>query len=163
MPGCCPTIRWSACRTRARRAWWARALADPQEARGTFVADDEEMGVVGFGSCGTVRELPDGLDGTERRVGEIYTLYVESDFQNQGLGRRLLDAMFRQLHTDPLRLRRAVDAGRQLDALLLRGHGRPGRRPPPRALRRRAGRRGRLRLARLALPLVRRKLAPEAE
>ena len=31
------------------------------------------------------------------RVGEVYTLYVEPDFQNQGLGRRLLDAMFRQL------------------------------------------------------------------
>ena len=79
-------------------AWWARAIADPAEARGIFVADDPERGVVGFGSCGRVREIPDGLDGTETRVGEVYTLYVEPDFQNQGLGRRLLDAMFRQLH-----------------------------------------------------------------
>jgi ribosomal protein S18 acetylase RimI-like enzyme len=81
-------------------AWWSRVLADPREARGVFVADDQDMGVVGFGSCGPVRQPPDGLDGREARVGEIYTLYVESDFQNQGLGRRLLDAMFRQLHTD---------------------------------------------------------------
>ena len=81
-------------------AWWARALADPGEARGIFVAEDGEMGVVGFGSCGPVREAPEGLDGTETRVGEVYTLYVEPDFQNQGLGRRLLDAMFRQLHAD---------------------------------------------------------------
>src|SRR5262245_3943742 len=81
-------------------AWWARAIADPGEARGIFVADDPAMGVVGFGSCGPVRETPDGLDGTETRVGEVYTLYVEPDFQNQGLGRRLLDAMFRQLHAD---------------------------------------------------------------
>jgi ribosomal protein S18 acetylase RimI-like enzyme len=81
-------------------AWWSRALGDPAEQRGIFVADDEEMGVVGFGSCGAVREIPEGLDGTEQRVGEVFTLYVESDFQDQGLGRRLLDAMFRQLHAD---------------------------------------------------------------
>ena len=81
-------------------AWWSRSLADPREARGVFVADDEDMGVVGFGSCGPVRDPPDGLNGTEQRVGEVYTLYVESDFQNLGLGRRLLDAMFRQLKAD---------------------------------------------------------------
>src|SRR5436190_9558064 len=81
-------------------AWWSRAIADPREARGIFVADDEERGVIGFGSCGPVREIPEGLDGTEQRVGEVFTLYVESDFQNQGLGRRLLDAMFRQLDAD---------------------------------------------------------------
>src|SRR5205823_13017322 len=81
-------------------AWWSQALGDPRQARGIFVADDEEMGVVGFGSCGPVREIPEGLDGIEQRVGEVFTLYVESDFQNQGLGRRLLDAMFRQLQAD---------------------------------------------------------------
>lgn len=85
-------------------AWWARALEDPREQRGIFVAEDDDMGVVGFGSCGPVREIPDafhgGLDGTEARVGEVYTLYVEHDFQNQGLGRRLLDAMLRQLQAD---------------------------------------------------------------
>ena len=80
--------------------WWSRALGDPREARGVFVAEDEAMGVVGFGSCGPVRDPPEGLNGTEQRVGEVYTLYVESDFQNQGLGRRLLDAMFRQLKAD---------------------------------------------------------------
>jgi ribosomal protein S18 acetylase RimI-like enzyme len=81
-------------------AWWSRLLSDSREARGVFVADDEEMGVVGFGSCGPVRDPPEGLDGTETRVGEVYTLYVEPDFQNQGLGRRLLDALFRQLKAD---------------------------------------------------------------
>jgi ribosomal protein S18 acetylase RimI-like enzyme len=81
-------------------SWWLRTLGDPKEARGIFVADDEKMGVVGFGSCGPVRDMPEGLDGTEQRVGEIYTLYVESDFQNLGLGRRLLDALFRQLLAD---------------------------------------------------------------
>ena len=81
-------------------AWWSRALDDAGEARGIFVADDEEMGVVGFGSCGPVRDAPEGLDGSERSVGEVYTLYVETDFQNSGIGRRLLDALFRQLRAD---------------------------------------------------------------
>ena len=31
-------------------AWWSRALADPDQARDIFVADDEERGVVGFDS-----------------------------------------------------------------------------------------------------------------
>jgi ribosomal protein S18 acetylase RimI-like enzyme len=47
-----------------------------------------------------VRDPPEGLSGTEKRVGEVYTLYVEPDFQNQGLGRRLLDALFRQLRAE---------------------------------------------------------------
>jgi ribosomal protein S18 acetylase RimI-like enzyme len=79
-------------------AWWQRALADPREARGIFVVDHADMGVVGFGSCGPARDHPEGLDGTEKRVGEVYTLYVEPDFQDEGYGRLLLDAMFKQLH-----------------------------------------------------------------
>ena len=81
-------------------AWWSQLLQDPGEARGVFVADDRDMGVVGFGSCGPVRDPPEGLSGREIRVGEVYTLYVEPDFQNRGLGRRLLDALFRQLRAD---------------------------------------------------------------
>ena len=57
-------------------AYWARLLANPGEARGVFVADDQDMGVVGFGSCGPVRDPPEGLSGREIRVGEVYTLYV---------------------------------------------------------------------------------------
>lgn len=85
-------------------AWWSQLLRDPAEARGVFVADDRDMGVVGFGSCGPVRDppegLPEGLDGRELKVGEVYTLYVEPDFQNLGLGRKLLGALFRQLQAD---------------------------------------------------------------
>jgi ribosomal protein S18 acetylase RimI-like enzyme len=81
-------------------AWWSQLLADPGEARGVFVADDQEAGVVGFGSCGPMRDPPEGLDGREIKVGEVYTLYVEPDFQNLGLGRQLLAALFRQLKAD---------------------------------------------------------------
>ncbi len=81
-------------------AMWSQTLSDKSESRGVFVADDVDAGVVGFGSCGPVRDTPEGLDGTEQRVGEVYLLYVETDFQNQGVGRRLLDALFRQLRAD---------------------------------------------------------------
>ena len=81
-------------------AMWSQTLSDKAEQRGVFVADDEDAGIVGFGCCGPVRDTPEGLDVTEQRVGEVYLLYVESDFQNQGVGRRLLDALFRQLRAD---------------------------------------------------------------
>ena len=99
-PGLLPDAMLARMSDVRQSAWWSRALGDARESRGIFVADDEDMGVVGFGSCGPVRDPPDGLNGTEQRVGEVYTLYVESDFQNLGLGRRLLDAMFRQLKAD---------------------------------------------------------------
>ena len=98
--GLLPDAMLAAMSDARQSAWWSRALADPGEARGIFVADDQDMGVVGFGSCGPVRDPPEGLSGREIRVGEVYTLYVEPDFQNQGLGRRLLDALFRQLRAD---------------------------------------------------------------
>ena len=81
-------------------AWWSRALADPVQAPGIFVADDDERGVVGFTSGGPARDTPERLDGAEVRVGEVYTLYVEPDFQDQGLGRGLLDALFGKLLAD---------------------------------------------------------------
>lgn len=51
-------------------------------------------GIVGFGGYGPNRErnLP--------YSGEVYTLYVAPDYQNQGLGSRLLRAMFDQLRGD---------------------------------------------------------------
>ncbi|MDC0986738.1 GNAT family N-acetyltransferase [Alphaproteobacteria bacterium] len=50
--------------------------------------------IVGFGGYGPNRErnLP--------YSGEVYTLYVSPDYQNQGLGSRLLRAMFKALQRD---------------------------------------------------------------
>ncbi|HWB50711.1 MAG TPA: GNAT family N-acetyltransferase [Stellaceae bacterium] len=45
---------------------------------------------VGFGSCGASRGEP-GF------TGEVFTLYVAPDWQDQGIGRGLLLAMFRRL------------------------------------------------------------------
>ena len=140
MPGCCPMRCWPACPTCASRPTGRACWPIRDESRGVFVADDEDMGVVGFGSCGPVRDPPEGLSGREIRVGEVYTLYVEPDFQNRGLGRRLLDALFRQLRADgcdtavlwmladnptPLLLR---GAGRRAGGRARRHHGRRRRR-----------------------------------
>lgn len=72
-----------------RREWgWAQLLRrDPDNVR---VAIDSAGGVIGFGSCGASR-------GDPNFTGEVFTLYVAPDWQNQGVGRRLLLAMFERL------------------------------------------------------------------
>ena len=75
---------------------WRRELLSSHSGHQVLaaVARDPASGVsqiVGFGSCGRRRSvaLPYG--------GEIYTLYVSSDWQGRGLGRRLLTGLFRRL------------------------------------------------------------------
>ncbi len=52
--------------------------------------------IVGFGSCGPAR--PCGL----AYRGEVYTLYVDGDWQNRGIGRALLDGLFEALRDQGL-------------------------------------------------------------
>ena len=47
--------------------------------------------IVGFGSCGP----PRNKRAPRRR--EVYTLYVDLDWQNQGIGRQLLASLFEEL------------------------------------------------------------------
>jgi len=58
------------------------------------IAVDGRYGPVGFGSAGRAR------DGTLPYLGEIYTLYVRPDFQGQGIGGKLLTALFGALLLD---------------------------------------------------------------
>ncbi len=67
--------------------WRHVILKEPGDVR---VAVDPAGRVVGFGSCGPSR-------GDPRFTGEVFTLYVGSDWQNQGIGRRLLVALFSRL------------------------------------------------------------------
>lgn len=71
-----------------REEGWARVIA--REPRDVRVALDGEGRIVGFGSCGACRGEP-GF------TGEVFTLYVEPDRQNQGIGRRLLLSLFARL------------------------------------------------------------------
>jgi L-amino acid N-acyltransferase YncA len=71
-----------------RQRGWTKVIA--HEPRDVRVAVDAEGTIVGFGSCGRCRGEP-GF------TGEVFTLYVGSDWQNLGIGRRLLFALFDRL------------------------------------------------------------------
>jgi len=72
---------------RRELGWRGVILREPRDVR---VAVDERGAIVGFGSCGPNR-------GEPSFAGEVFTLYVAPDRQNQGIGRRLLVALFRRL------------------------------------------------------------------
>lgn len=71
--------------SRQRRVWKAQIASGDT----VMVADHPTHGIVGFGSCGVCR------DWRFAGLGEIYTLYVDSDWQEQGHGRDLLTTMLR--------------------------------------------------------------------
>lgn len=63
--------------------WWRHALRRRSRNHVILVADHEGHGVVGFGSCGPCR------DRRMEFAGEVYTIYLDDDFQGEGIGRRL--------------------------------------------------------------------------
>lgn len=72
-----------------RRELGWRMVID-REPRDVRIAIDAAGAVVGFGSCGPSR-------GERHFPGEVFTLYVAPDRQNEGIGRRLVIALFRRL------------------------------------------------------------------
>jgi ribosomal protein S18 acetylase RimI-like enzyme len=72
---------------RRETGWRNVILREPLDVR---VAVDAEGIILGFGSCGANR-------GDRSFAGEVFTLYVAPDWQNRGIGRRLLIALFRRL------------------------------------------------------------------
>ena len=74
--------------TRRRELGWASAIhRAPNE---VLVANNSANDIIGFGSCGACR-------GETDFTAEVFTLYVAPDWQNQGIGRRLLLTMFGRL------------------------------------------------------------------
>ena len=73
---------------RRRQLGWTQVIA--HEPRDVRVAVDADGRILGFGSCGRCRE-DDGF------AGEVFTLYVAPDWQNRGIGRLLLLALFGRL------------------------------------------------------------------
>ena len=67
--------------------WGAVIEREPRDVR---VAVDDDGEILGFGSCGRVRN-------DAEFTGEVFTLYVAPDWQNHGIGRRLLLALFERL------------------------------------------------------------------
>jgi len=71
-----------------REVGWAAVIE--REPRDVRVAVDQDGDILGFGSCGRCR-------GGAEFAGEVFTLYVAPDWQNRGIGRRLLLALFKRL------------------------------------------------------------------
>lgn len=74
---------------RRQTASWASFLRHRPE--DVWVAQTAKGSVLGFGNCGAQR------DSAIDYAGEVYTLYVLPDAQGEGLGRRLVLALFRRL------------------------------------------------------------------
>ncbi len=71
-----------------REVGWAAVIErEPRDVRVAVNGDGE---IVGFGSCGRNRD-------SAEHAGEVFTLYVAPDWQNQGIGRALLLALFERL------------------------------------------------------------------
>jgi L-amino acid N-acyltransferase YncA len=71
-----------------RELGWASVIE--REPRDVRVAVDNDGNIQGFGSCGRCRR-------GAQFGGEVFTLYVAPDWQNQGIGRGLLFALFERL------------------------------------------------------------------
>jgi ribosomal protein S18 acetylase RimI-like enzyme len=74
--------------TGRRELGWTHVIRRAPE--DVHVAVNGDGNIVGFGSCGACR-------GEPNFTAEVFTLYVAPDWQNQGVGRQLLLAMFRRL------------------------------------------------------------------
>ncbi len=70
---------------------WSRAIAAANVRQWIRVAETDDGSLVGFGSSGAAHGTNLAYDG------EVYTLYVEPDFQEQGYGRGLLEGLFAAL------------------------------------------------------------------
>ncbi len=73
--------------TKQLRHWTAQIASGDT----VMVAEHPALGVVGVGSCGLCR------DWRFAGSGEVYTLYIAPDWQDQGHGRELLSAMLRAM------------------------------------------------------------------
>jgi ribosomal protein S18 acetylase RimI-like enzyme len=68
---------------------WGRSIRQGGEL--IYVAEDAKAGVIAVGSGGANRTKSSVF------TGEVYTLYVHPDHQNQGIGERLLRRLFQAL------------------------------------------------------------------
>lgn len=74
---------------RSRRNWETTSLSDSHYA--VYVAEDETKHIVGFASCGPIR------DNDPVYTGELYALYVLQRTQRRGVGKQLMQAAVRDL------------------------------------------------------------------
>ncbi|WP_119459630.1 GNAT family N-acetyltransferase [Rhodospirillaceae bacterium SYSU D60014] len=87
--------------TENKTAVWREMIGRRGSREAILVAAVPGAGVVGFASCGpaasTLLRPRSVLQAAEPYAGEVYTLYVLPDWQEKGIGRRLLCGCFRAL------------------------------------------------------------------
>ncbi len=81
-------------------ASWQRAVAMDRGGYVTLVMEEAGTGIVGFASAGPVRKS--GLPRGSGVRGEVYTLYVDDDWQGRGYGRALLQGTLANLFENGL-------------------------------------------------------------
>ncbi|MBV6632662.1 MAG: GNAT family N-acetyltransferase [Alphaproteobacteria bacterium] len=74
---------------------WEKTFHQPRTS--TFVLEDMDGAMVGFGRAGPRRDVPSPM---QRPVGEIQAIYLLHHAQGQGGGRQLMEAMGKRLIAD---------------------------------------------------------------
>jgi GNAT superfamily N-acetyltransferase len=72
---------------------WQNIINDAmKDEKHIFIAEDEEVGVIGFTSCGPERE------GENLYKGELYAIYIIKEFQNHGIDKLLFNRVVEKLN-----------------------------------------------------------------
>lgn len=72
---------------------WERAIHQPADDYGLFVAENDANDIIGFAACGRSRSL----DKFPEYAGELYAIYLLPDEFRKGIGRQLTDHVIRHL------------------------------------------------------------------
>ena len=75
----------------ARRQMWEKSLSNPDSTHMVHVAEHESNGIVGFADGGPERH------GDSRYKAELYGIYVLAEYQRQGIGTMLMQAVAGEL------------------------------------------------------------------
>lgn len=78
-------------RSEGRAGRWARTIRHPARGEQVMVAESDDGEVIGFASGGPARPRGFAYDS------EVYTLYVDGDHQQSGVGRRLFAGLAMEL------------------------------------------------------------------
>jgi GNAT superfamily N-acetyltransferase len=77
-----------------RTAQWKEAIGQVAETNWVFVAESRGSQIVGFLSCGPIREE------LANYAAEIFAIYLLKEWQGIGIGRRIFERAFKELKTE---------------------------------------------------------------
>lgn len=77
-----------------RQSFWEEHLRDPSHCESIWVAENQSEEIVGFCSGGVARNSQLAFDS------ELYAIYLLKEFQGQGVGRSMFNALVSRLKED---------------------------------------------------------------